>query len=327
MQTKLRTYEIVPNNNISFPIGTILAVEKFYDILNFSTVFSKHKQRGIDINKLLKALVSYKLTDNFSIKKAHQWINRDEVLDFFNLDTFSERTLYRVLEKIGTNREEIISDIQDQLFKRYDFKHTNINMDWTSLVLHGNKAPLGKYGYSRDHRPDKKQINIRISELADPIHVPIGVTVEKGNMNDQTHFKKTYQQVSNKLEENSLVVFDKGANSIANIALVRADKMQYVTAKKLNKSDDKIIANFDQYSPETIDKADGIYGFKKIKPNSVNYYYFSEKLQKEQLDSRARKILRQIQEAKDLQAIIDNNKKIPKRFKINNELIDVTYSF
>ena len=50
-------------------------------------------------------------------------------------------------------------------------------------------------------------------------------------------------------------------------------------------------------------------------------------VQKEQLDSRARKILRQIQEAKDLQAVIDNKKKIPKRFRINNELIDVTYSF
>ncbi|WP_177165244.1 hypothetical protein [Methanococcoides vulcani] len=56
--------------------------------------------------------MSYKLTDNFSIKKAHEWINRDEVLDLFDLDTFSERTLYRVLETIGANKEEIISYIQ-----------------------------------------------------------------------------------------------------------------------------------------------------------------------------------------------------------------------
>jgi hypothetical protein len=142
-QTKLRTYEIVPNTNISFPIGTILTVEKLYDALDFLTVFGKHKKHGIDINRLLKALVSYKLTDNFSIKKAHEWINREEVLELFDLDTFSERTLYRVLENIGSNREEIISDIQDNLFKRYDFEHTNINMDWTSVVLHGDKAPLG----------------------------------------------------------------------------------------------------------------------------------------------------------------------------------------
>ena len=125
---------------------------KLYDeVLNFSDIFGKHKSRGIDINDLLRALISYKLTDNFSIKRSHDWINRPEVLSEFSLPNFSERTLYRVLEILGSNREEIISDIQDVLFLRYEFEHTNINMDWTSFVLHGNEAHLGKYGYSRDH--------------------------------------------------------------------------------------------------------------------------------------------------------------------------------
>jgi transposase len=141
MQTKLRTYEVIPNKNICFPIGTVLAVNQLYEILDLLLVFGKHKKNGIDINNLLKALVSYKLTDNFSISKAHEWINREEVLDTFTLPEFSERTLYRVLETLGNNRETIISDIQDRLFARYDFKHTN--MDWTSIVLHGDKSPLG----------------------------------------------------------------------------------------------------------------------------------------------------------------------------------------
>ncbi|MCS3924950.1 hypothetical protein J2T59_002044, partial [Methanosalsum natronophilum] len=40
-------------------------------------------------------------------------------------------TLYRVLETIGNNRLEIISDIQDRIFLTYDFEYTNINLDWT----------------------------------------------------------------------------------------------------------------------------------------------------------------------------------------------------
>ncbi|MDR9816286.1 MAG: hypothetical protein WAO36_07575 [Candidatus Methanoculleus thermohydrogenotrophicum] len=135
MQTKLRTNVLEPNENISFPIGTIFLVSRLYEILNFPDVFGKHKTRGIDINGLLQALISYKLADNFSIKRSHAWINRPEVLAEFNHPSFSERTLYRVLETLGVNREEIISDIQDVLFARYDFEHTNINMDWTSIVL------------------------------------------------------------------------------------------------------------------------------------------------------------------------------------------------
>ena len=326
MQTKLRTYSITPNNNISFPIGTILAVEKLYDALHFSPVFKKHKKKGLDINSLLKALVSYKLTDNFSIDRAHNWINREEVLELFDLKQFNERALYRTLQTLGNNREEIISDIQDILFRVYDFPHTDVNMDWTSIVLHGDKSPLGKYGYSRDHRPDKKQITIGISELSDPINIPIGLTVEQGNVNDQKHFKETYQQISKRLRKNSLVVFDKGANSIGNIKLIRADKMQYLTAKKLNKSDDKIIEKFDQLDTEMIDEEKGIYGYKIVKPSSVNYLYFSKTLKKQQLESKARKILRMIKEAKEIQESIDKKKKIPKRFLINNVLIKVNYS-
>ncbi len=102
--------------------------------------------------------------------------------------------------------------------------------------------------------------------------------------------------------------------------------MQYLTARKLNTSDDKIIANFWRNSPELIDPEDGIYCLKIVKPSSFSYFYFSKKFQKEQLDSKARKVMRQMQEAKDIQESINNNKKLPKRFRINNVLVDVSYS-
>ena len=64
----------------------------------------------------------------------------------------------------------------------------------------------------------------------------------------------------------------------------------------------------------------------EFSPSSVNYLYFSKTLQKQQLESKARKILRMIQEAKEIQESIDNKKKIPKRFLVNNVLVDVSYS-
>lgn len=152
------------------------------------------------------------------------------------------------------------------------------------------------------------------------------MTIEPGNLNDQTHFKKTYRQSRNWLREGSLVIFDKGANSVANTQMIRADTLQYITEKKLNKSDDKIIAEFETYNPHLIDKDSGIHGIKIEKPNSTNYLYFSEKLQKERLESRARKIVRDIKEAKAIQDSIDKNKALPKRFRINNLLVEMDYS-
>ncbi len=319
-QTKLRTDEIIPNDNICFPIGTILAVKKQYEKLDFSSIFGKHKKKGRDINSLIKALLSYKLTENFSISKASEWINRSEVLETFDLGKFEERTLFRALENIGKNREEIIADIQDRLFQKYDFEHTDINLDWTSLVLFGDKCKLGKYGYSRDHRPDKKQITIGVSELANPINIPVGLTVNKGNLHDTKHFVDTYQQIKSKLKPDSLVIFDKGAHSKDNLDLILADKMKYLTAKKLNTSDDKRIKEFDKSKAELVDAEKGIYGIKFAKPSSVDYFYFSETLQKDQLKSQARKALHKLQEAKEIQNSIDNNRQLPMKFRINNVL-------
>ena len=328
IQTTLRTNElIIPNANICFPIGTILTVQKQFQTLGFHHIFSNFKKKGRDLNSLLMALLSYKLTENFSISKASEWINRKPVLDILNLDEFEERTLFRALEIIGTNREEIIANIQNCLFQKYDFEHTDINLDWTSLILYGDKSKLGKYGYSRDHRPDKKQITIGVSELANPINVPIGLTVKKGNVHDSKHFVNTYQQVRSKLKQGSCIVFDKGAHSKENIDLILADKMKYLTAKKLNKSDDKRIKSFDKSKAELIDTEKGIYGIKFVKPSSIDYFFFSETLQKEQLKSRARKALKKLQEAKEIQNSIDNKKQLPKKFRINNELIDISYSY
>ncbi len=327
-KTSLRTELITPNENISFPIGTILTVQKYYKHLELSKIFGKHKSRGRDINSLIQALVSYKLSENQSVTKAADWINREEVLDTFDLETFEQRTLYRALEVIGKNREEIIADVQDVLFKKFDFEHTNINMDWTSFILYGDKCPLGKHGYSRDHRPDKKQITMGISELSSPINIPIGMTVRKGNVNDQVHFDDTFDQVKDRLREGSMVVFDQGANRKENQERVENSKLKFVTARQLNKSDEGTwIKNFDKSRAELVDDRQGVYGLKKRFPSRVNYLFFSEHLHEQQIASKLRKVDRLFDEAEKIQECIDNNRGLPKVYRINNPLVECEYSY
>jgi len=326
-QTQLRTDRIEPNQNISFPIGTVLGVRDYYSKLRFASIFGKYKKRGRDLNSLIQALLSYKLTENFSISRASDWINRPQVLDEFNLKSFEQRTLFRVLEILGRNHLEILAGIQDVLFNLYEFEKTDVVFDWTSLVLHGDKCKLGKYGYSRDHRPDKEQITLGLAQLSEPVNIPIGMTVGPGNLNDTSHFRKTYKQVRKKLRRGSLVTFDKGAHSMENVELILNDQMQYLTAKKLNKSDDNRIEVFFESLPEQLDRDDALYGIKYVKPSRIDYFYYSGKLKREQLESRHRRALRKLEEAREIQKSLDGNRGIPKRFLVNNPLIDVSISY
>jgi len=324
-QTKLRTEEIEPTNHISFPIGTILSIKDYFSKLRLWEVFGKHKTKGRDINNLIQALVSYRLTENLSICQGSVWINRREVLNEFDLEPFHERTLFRALEILGSNREEIMFDLQNRLFSCYDFEHTNVNLDWTSIVLHGLQCPLGEYGYSRDHRPDKKQLTLGVAELTTPINVPIGMTVQPGNVNDVTHFPATFHQVKRHLKPGSLVIFDKGASSKKNLNLILESNLKYITAKRWNTSDDTVARTFSRDTWELIDAKDGVYGFKKIFPSRVDYFYFSEKLQQDQLKTKARYAFRDLEEAKLIQRSLDMNRGLPKRYTIPNRLVTVKY--
>lgn len=279
-QTKLRTESIQVSENKSYPAGAILAVKGIFNRLGLSEVFGKHKGRGRCLASLVEGLVSYKLAENFSISKANLWINQSEMLETFNLTSFEERTLFRVFEVLGENREEILYDVQHSLFTTFNFEHTDMNLDWTSLVLHGSKCRLGKYGYSREHRPDKKQLTLGLAELAHPINVPVGFTVNPGNMCDVRHFTETYQQARPWLREGSRLVFDKGAHSKENVDHILADKMKYLTSKKLNTSDDLRIKNFSKHHAELVDPEDMVWGVKYVKPNSIDYFFFSETLVK-----------------------------------------------
>jgi len=194
-------------------------------------------------------------------------------------------------------------------------------------VLWGKKADLGKHGYSRDHRPDKKQITIGLAELASPINIPIGLTIQAGNENDQTHFKKTFNQVKKRLREDSRIVFDKGAQSKDNIDLVLASKMKYLSAKKLNTSDDKRIKEFDKQKWQCLDSDVDIYGLKVDYPSRIDYFYFSQKLQLEKIEAKFRCAELKLREAKEIQHSLDKNKQLPKRFCLNNPLVDVKYYY
>jgi len=326
-QTKLMTKIINPNRNISFPIGTILTVQTYFDKLNLQDIFFKFKKRGLNINSLLQGLVSYKLTENLSISKASDWINKKELLHKFNLNSFHEKALFRLLETLGKNRTEIISDIQDNLFNEYDFEHTDVNIDWTSLIIWGQMCKLAKHGFSKQKRFDKKQINLGICELANPINVPIGITVEEGNVPDMNHFKNSFEQIKDKIKPNSRITIDKGANSSENLNSILSSKMNYVTLKRLNKSDDKRIENFDKSKAELIDEERGIYGIKFVRPSKVDYFYFSEELKETQLRSKKKSALKMLNEAKEIQNSLEKNKSLPKKFQIKNKLVDVKYNY
>ncbi|KAF5083103.1 IS1634 family transposase ISMac23 [anaerobic digester metagenome] len=254
--TKIRTNKLEPNENISFHIATIFLVDKLYEVLNLCDISGKHKTKGIDINCLLRTLINSKLPDNFSIKRYHDRINLRKMIAEFSLPSYIERTLYRILVILGAIR------MKSSLTSRMSFflgmiltipTSTWTGPTWFFMGMRPGLESMDTAGIT----DQRKQIPVGVIELSGPKNNPIGMTIEPGNHTDQTHFKNSRYS---RLREVSLVIFDKGANRIANTLMFRADNLQYLTGKKLNKSDDKIIAKFEISNPQVIDDESGILG-------------------------------------------------------------------
>lgn len=326
-QTKLRTTQLTPNDNKSFSIGTALMVDDWYERLGLNDIIGRHKSKGIALDALVRGMLVDQLGDNFSVLQASEWMNRTEILDHYQIRGFNAKTLYRAVELLGRNRERIIRELQDNVLELLGRPRTDVLLDWTSIVYYGDMAKLAKYGYSRDHNPGERQLTLGAAQLAPPFDVPIGLTIEAGNMNDQMHMKATYGQVRRLLAPGSLVVFDRGANDKTNLDRIEMDDNDYLTAKKLNVSDDAVFQAFSKDTWECIDAEDGVYAMKRTFPSRVNYYFFSEKLKKDHLKSRRRKAERLLAEAVAIQNSLDKGKRLPKRFRINNPLVDVRYDY
>ena len=218
-------------------------VDDWYERLGLNEIIGRHKSKGIALDALVRGMLVDQLGDNFSILQASEGLNRKEILDHYGIRGFNPKTLYRAVELLGRNRERIIRELQDNVLELLGRPRTDVLLDWTSIVYYGDMAKLAKYGYSRDHNPGERQLTLGAAQLA----------------------------------PGSLVVFDRGANDKNNLERIELNRNDYLTAKKLNVSDDAVFQTFDPERWERIDVDTGVYALKRVFPSRVNYYFFSQK--------------------------------------------------
>jgi transposase len=300
--------------------------EAFFDHFGLHDIIKGLKTKGIDAGKLAEALVAYKLGDNFSVLRCHEFIMRDPVRKHMGLPEFDVKTLYRAVEALGENRETVIRHFRKTFMRMYGPELTDTVFDWTSLVYFGSRPELAARGYSRDGHPEECQVMVGVSQLAKPVGVPIGMTVMPGNTHDGNHMLHTYEQVRRDLKEGSKMIFDAGASQKDVLDTIVGDGKHFLTKKELNKSDDIIFAEFSEDKWECLDKEKGEYCLKRKFPSRVNYYFFSLEIRDLEFIGIEKRVQKKLKEARDLQNDIEKGKKLKKKYQISNVLIKATIS-
>jgi transposase len=162
------------------------------------------------------------------------WIRRTALADILATDfsTLSDETLYRNLDRLHPHRAGIERALAARERTLFNLDDTIYLYDLTSTYFEGQcpHNPQAKRGYSRDHRPDCKQVVVGL--VLDRDGFPKAHEVFDGNRQDRT----TLDEMLGALEQRTgrhggaTVVIDRGMAFADNLAQIRARGHHYIVA-------------------------------------------------------------------------------------------------
>lgn len=143
-------------------------------------------------------------------------------------DIYDNR-LYRTLDKILEHKDEVQQHLKERLGELFAIKYDILLYDVTSTYFEGQelKNPQAQRGYSRDSRPDCKQVCIGLVVTKEGI--PLGYEVFEGNRHDS----KTVETIVEKMEllygkSDRIWIMDRGMISQENLELLAKEGRRYI---------------------------------------------------------------------------------------------------
>lgn len=137
--------------------------------------------------------------------------------------------LYRALDKLLPQKAELEKHLKERLGQLFELEYDLLLYDVTSTYFEGESEEnkLANRGYSRDHRPDCKQVCIALVVSREGL--PLGYEVFAGNRTDVT----TVEEIVDKIEKaygkaGRIWVMDRGMVSEKNLTFLKAGGRKYI---------------------------------------------------------------------------------------------------
>jgi len=200
------------------------------------------------VRRLACAMVLNRLIAPASEHAMPAWLRRTALGDLFgtDFDTLEEDPLYKVLDQLHPHRAAIEAALVERERCLFNLDITIYLYDLTSTYFEGVCArnPKAKRGYSRDHRPDCKQVVVALVINRDGFAITHEVFA--GNTQDRATLATMLDLLTARagLKEGATVVVDRGMAFDENIAEIKRRKLHYVVACRQPERD-RWLADFD----------------------------------------------------------------------------------
>lgn len=154
--------------------------------------------------------------------------------------------LYRALDQLLPHKRALERHLKQRLGELFHLDYDLLLYDVTSTYFEGEAAgnPQAQRGYSRDHRPDCKQVNIAL--VVSRGGMPLGYEVFAGNRADVTTVEEIVEAMESRYgKADRIWVMDRGMVSADNVEFLKQGGRRYIlgTAKgMLRKFEQQLLA-------------------------------------------------------------------------------------
>ena len=215
--------------------GAVHVGFQFWKRLGFDGIL---KRLGFSIKaiRLTCAMTLNRLIHPDSEHAMPHWIRATALGDILGVDftTLVDDPLYRNLDRLHPNRAAIESDLVEQERRLFQLDPTVYLYDLTSTYFEGQakRNPKARRGYSRDKRPDCKQVVVGL--VIGREGFPIAHEVFEGDMQDRKTLGRILDLLKDRvgMPEGSTVVVDRGIAYAENLAEIQKRKHHYVVAAR-----------------------------------------------------------------------------------------------
>jgi transposase len=209
--------------------------KKLFEELELDRYFADSLERAkestdwLDIIKILVTSRFYQPSSELYI--AEHLYEHSAMEDLFGMPAqhLYDNLLYRGLDKLLPHKDGLQRHLKERMGALFGIEYDLFLYDVTSTYVEGDHegSDLCKRGYSRDSRPDCKQVCIGLVVTREGL--PLGYEVFPGNKHDST----TVEQIVEKMERlygkaDRIWVMDRGMVSEENLVKLRKEKRRYI---------------------------------------------------------------------------------------------------
>jgi transposase len=182
---------------------------------------------AMTLNRLIFPLSEHAMPD---------WIRRTAMGDILQQDfsALDDEALYRNLDRLYPNREAIERELAEREKTLFNLDDSLYLYDLTSTYFEGQAEanPQAKRGYSRDKRPDCKQVVVGL--VLDRDGFPKAHEVFDGNLQDRCSLNKMLDALEKRMGKKSeaTVIVDRGMAYDENLEQIRQRGLHYLVAAR-----------------------------------------------------------------------------------------------